>query len=83
MLKIENLFYSPVKSISFIESSSLDVVKDKGIDNDRIFAFVQNINSSEVINLLNEPKYRKLNNFVTLKNTPELNKYNFIYIKDN
>ena len=82
MLKIENLFYSPVKSISFIESSSLDVVKDKGIDNDRIFAFVQNINSSEVINLLNEPKSRKLNNFVTLKNTPELNKYNFIYIKE-
>ena len=59
MIKIENLFYSPVKSISFEESESLNVLTDRGIESDRIFAFVQNINSSEVINLLNEPKSRK------------------------
>ena len=38
------------------------------IDNYRIFAFVQNINSSEVINLLNEPAINLLiNNRVKYK----------------
>ena len=82
MIKIENLFYSPVKSISFIESQTLNVLKDKGVDRDRIFAFVQNMDSSKIKNLIEDPKLRKLNNFITLKNTPELNKYNFTYIKD-
>ena len=82
MIKIENLFYSPVKSISFTESEFLNVLKDKGIQSDRIFAFVQNLDSTSIKNLIEDPKFRKLNNFITLKNTPELNKYNFIYIKD-
>ena len=82
MIKIENLFYSPVKSISFTESDSLNVLKGKGIESDRIFAFVQNMDSSKIKNLIEDPKSRKLNNFITLKNTPELNKYNFTYIKD-
>lgn len=82
MIKIENLFYSPVKSISFIESQTLNVLKDKGVDRDRIFAFVQNMDSSKIKNLIEDPKLRKLNNFITLKNTPELNKYNFTYVKN-
>jgi uncharacterized protein len=82
LIKIVNLFYSPVKSISFTESQSLNVLKDKGLESDRIFAFVQNMDSSEIKNLLEDPKSRKLNNFITLKNSPELNKYNFTYIKD-
>ena len=82
MIKIENLFYSPVKSISFTESHSLNILKDKGVENDRIFAFVQNMDISEIKNLIDDPKSRKLNNFITLKNTPELNKYNFTYMKD-
>jgi len=82
LIKIENLFYSPVKSISFTESEFLNVLKDKGIQSDRIFAFVQNLDSTSIKNLIEDPKFRKLNNFITLKNTPELNKYNFIYIKD-
>ena len=82
MLKIENLFYSPVKSISFNESSSLKIIKDKGVDKDRIFSFVQNIEASKIKILLTDPKSRKLNNFLTLKNTPELNKYNFTFIND-
>ena len=82
MIKIENLFYSPVKSISFTESEFLNVLKDKGIQSDRIFAFVQNLDSTSIKNLIENPKSRKLNNFITLKNTPELNKYNFTYIKD-
>ena len=82
MIKIENLFFSPVKSISFTKSEFLNVLKDKGIQSDRIFAFVPNLDSISIKNLLEDPKFRKLNNFITLKNTPELNKYNFIYIKD-
>ena len=82
MIKIENLFYSPVKSISFEESESLNVLKGRGIESDRIFAFVQNMDSTSIKNLIEDPKSRKLNNFITLKNTPELNKYNFTYIKD-
>ena len=82
MIKIESLFYSPVKSISFIESPALNILKDKGVDRDRIFAFVQNMDPSKIKNLIEDPKSRKLNNFITLKNTPELNKYNFTYIKD-
>ena len=80
MIKIVNLFYSPVKSISFSEADSLNVLKDKGIENDRIFAFVQNMDTSKIKTLLEDPQSRKLNNFITLKNTPELNKYNFTYM---
>lgn len=82
MIKIKNLFYSPVKSISFTESDSLNILKDIGVENDRIFAFVHNMDISKIKNLIEDPKSRKLNNFITLKNTPELNKYNFIYTKD-
>ena len=82
MIKIKNLFYSPVKSISFTESDSLNILKDRGVEDDRIFAFVQNMDVSKIKNLIEDPNSRKLNNFITLKNTPELNKYNFIYTKD-
>ena len=82
MIKIKNLFYSPIKSISFNESDSLNILKDRGVEDDRIFAFVQNMDVSKIKNLIVDPKSRKLNDFLTLKNTPELNKYNFTYIKD-
>jgi len=82
LIKIENLFYSPVKSISFEESESLNVLTDRGIESDRIFAFVQNLDSNSIKNLIEDPKSRKLNNFLTLKNSPELNQYNFTYVKD-
>jgi len=82
LIKIENLFYSPVKSISFEESESLNVLTDRGIESDRIFAFVQNLDSNSIKNLIEDPKSRKLNNFLTLKNSPELNQYNFTYAKN-
>ena len=82
MIKIENLFYSPVKSISFEESETLNVLTDRGIENDRIFAFVQNLDSNSIKHIIEDPKSRKLNNFLTLKNSPELNQYNFTYVKD-
>ena len=37
---IENLYFSPVKSISFTSSESLIVKKNIGIKNDRIFNFI-------------------------------------------
>ena len=82
MIKIDNLFYSPVKSISFTESSSLKIYKDKGIANDRVFAFIQNIDSIKKKSLINDPNCRKLNYFITLKNTPELNNYNFVFLNN-
>ena len=82
MLKIENLFYCPVKSISFTESITLNIIKDRGIENDRIFAFTQNLDTLQIKNLEQKPHLRKLNNFITLKNSPELNQYNFLLNKD-
>ena len=82
MLKIENLFYSPVKSISLTESITLNIIKDRGIENDRIFAFTQNLDTLQIKNLEQKPHLRKLNNFITLKNSPELNQYNFLLNKD-
>ena len=79
MFKIENLFYCPVKSLSFNESNSFKIIKNKGIENDRIFAFVQNQELHELEHIIENPQSRKLNNFLTLKNTPELNKFNFIF----
>ena len=81
MFKIKNLFYCPVKSISFTDSQSLKVLKNKGINNDRIFAFVSDLDFDKINIFQNDPQSRKLNNFVTLKNSPELNQYNFIYTK--
>ena len=82
MFKIENLFYCPVKSISFTVSQTLKVIKNKGIKNDRIFAFVHNLDFNKIKILENNPQLRKLNNFITLKNSPELNQYNFTFIKN-
>ena len=74
---IENLYFSPVKSISFTSSKSLIVKKNIGIKNDRIFAFTRLINQSEANNFEKNTKKRNLNFFLTLRNSPFLNKYNF------
>ncbi len=79
---IENLYFSPVKSISFTNSKSLIVKKNIGIKNDRIFAFTRLINQSEANNFEKNTKKRNLNFFLTLKNSPFLNKYNFEYKND-
>ena len=47
--------------------------------NDRIFAFSRGIDSNKSKLLEKDPNQRKLNNFLTLKNSPALNKYNFFY----
>jgi len=76
---IEKLYFSPVKSLSFSYSPKLIVKKKIGIKNDRIFAFTRLINRSKADNYEKNPKDRNLNFFLTLKNSPFLNKYNFDY----
>ena len=79
---ISSIHYSSVKSLSFESIESCKVKKNLGILNDRIFAFSRIIDAEKAKLIEKNPNERKLNNFLTLKNSPVLNKYNFIY-KDN
>ena len=79
---ISSIHYCPVKSLSFQSVDSCEVKKDLGILNDRIFAFSRFIDVKKAKLIEKNPNERNLNNFLTLKNSPVLNKYNFIY-KDN
>jgi len=47
--------------------------------NDRIFAFSRIIDLEKAKLIEKIPNERNLNNFLTLKNSPVLNKYNFVY----
>ena len=74
---LDKLYFSPVKSLSFINTKNLIVKKDIGIKNDRILAFTRIINEEEAKNYQKNPNKRNLKFFLTLKNSPFLNKYNF------
>ena len=76
---ITSISYCPVKSLSFQSVKSCNVKKDQGISNDRIFTFSRGIDFEKAKLIEKKPEQRKLNNFLTLKNSPVLNKYNFIY----
>ena len=76
---INSIYYSPVKSLSFTNLNKTLIKKNNGILNDRIFSFSRNINFEDSKIIEKFPKKRKLNNFLTLKNSPVLNKYNFTY----
>ena len=76
---IETINYCPVKSLSFQSINSCNIKKKLGMPNDRIFAFSRGVDSEKTKLLQENPNERKLNNFLTLKNSPVLNKYNFIY----
>ena len=47
--------------------------------NDRIFAFSRGVDNEKAKLIEKNPNERKLQNFLTLKNSPVLNKYNFMY----
>ncbi len=79
---IQKLYFSPVKSISLTNSSNLYVQKNIGIKNDRIFAFTRNIDKKKSKIIEKIPKERNLNYFLTLRNSPFLNKYNFDMIEN-
>ena len=76
---ISSIHYCPVKSISFQKIQSCEIKEKLGITNDRIFAFSRSINLEKTKLIEKDAKERKLNNFLTLKNSPVLNKYNFVY----
>ena len=76
---ISSIYYSPVKSLSFQSVQSCEIKKNLGILNDRIFAFSKIINIKRAKFIEKNPNERNLNNFLTLKNSPVLNKYNFTY----
>ena len=76
---ISSIHYCPVKSVSFQSIETCSILKNQGIENDRIFAFSRNVDFEKATSMEKNPKERKLNNFLTLKNSPVLNKYNFVY----
>ena len=57
----------------------MNVKKDLGMSNDRIFAFSRGVDFEKANSIEQNPNERKLNLFLTLKNSPVLNKYNFNY----
>ena len=81
-MKIKNLYFSPVKSLSFNNVDTLEIIKNIGIKNDRIFAFTNNLNFKDIELIKNNPLNREIYNFLSLKKYPELNQYNFL-LEDN
>jgi len=77
LLKINKLYYSPVKSLSFSNVKTLTILKNIGIKYDRNFAFTNNLDQEKIINIIKNPDKRKILHFLSLKNFPELNLYNF------
>ena len=76
---ISSIYYSPVKSLSFQNVDSCEIKKNLGILDDRMFAFSRIIDAKKAELIEKNPNERNLNNFLTLKNSPVLNKYNFIH----
>ena len=81
-MKIKNLYFSPVKSLSFNNVDTLEIIKNIGIKNDRIFAFTNNLNFKDIELIKNNPLKREIYKFLSLKKYPELNEYNFL-LEDN
>ncbi len=80
---ISSINYCPVKSVSFQSVGKCQIKKDIGIINDRVFAFAKDLDKEQAKLFEQNPDERKgkWNKVLTLKNSPALNKYNFI-LKD-
>jgi uncharacterized protein len=79
MVKISSVHFCPIKSLSFQSAQTLIIKKDIGIVEDRIFAFSRGLNELDAKRVEKDPSDRQLINFLTLKNSPVLNKYEFKY----
>ena len=79
-ISISSINYCPVKSISFQTVKSCEIKKNIGIVGDRIFAFSKglDLNQAQLFEKKLEERRGKWNKILTLKNSPYLNKYNFI-----
>ena len=78
---ISSINYCPVKSVSFQAIDVCEIKKDIGIVGDRIFAFAKDLdlNNAQLFEKRPEERKGKWNKVLTLKNSPVLNKYNFLY----
>ena len=78
---ISSINYCPVKSISFQNIDKCQIKKNIGIVGDRIFAFAKNLDTDKAQLFEKSPAERKgkWNKIITLKNSPVLNKYNFLF----
>ena len=81
-ISISSIYYCPVKTLSFQSIESCYVKKELGMINDRIFAFSRGVDFEKAKTMEINPNERKLINLLTLKNSPVLNKYNFMYAQD-
>ena len=88
--KVSSVHFCPIKSLSFQSAETLIIKKDVGIEEDRIFAFSRGLNELDAKRVEKDPRKRELIHFLTLKNSPDLNKYVFKYeneavtiVKDN
>ena len=83
-ISISSINYCPVKSISFQTLQSCEIRKNIGIVRDRIFAFSKSLdqNQAKLFEQKLEERRGKWNKILTLKNSPSLNKYNFLFDKD-
>ena len=81
---ISSINYCPVKSVSFQIIDKCEIKKDIGIIGDRIFAFAKDLDLDRAKLFEQSPEERKgrWNKILTLKNSPVLNKYNFLYKKN-
>jgi len=79
--KITSINYCPVKSVSFQSVKNCKIKKNIGIMGDRIFAFAKDLDTEQAKLFEKSPEERKgkWNKVLTLKNSPALNKYNFIF----
>ena len=77
MFKINQLFYSPVKSLSFSSVGQLEILNNIGIKFDRNFAFTRDLDDKKINYILQNPSDRQIIDFLSLKHFPELNEYNF------
>jgi len=80
-ISISSINYCPVKSISFQTITNCEIKKNIGIVGDRIFAFSKglDLNQAQLFEKKLEERRGKWNKILTLKNSPSLNKYNFIF----
>ena len=79
-VSISSINYCPVKSVSFQSIKSCKIKKNIGIDGDRTFAFSKglDLDQAHLFEKKLEERRGKWNKILTLKNTPSLNKYNFL-----
>ena len=83
-ISISSINYCPVKSVSFQTTKSCEIRKNIGIIGDRIFAFSRGLDfkQAQLFEKKLEERRGKWNKILTLKNSPSLNKYNFLFDND-